>query len=281
MNGRRWRVQGLLPWIVVLCVAGAALPASGEMEVYHPKYRTGQDLEPMVQTVLGAEGRVAVDPHTGALILIGSTEGIAQALALLAIQDRRLRTVQIHHETRSVHDLEAQGLEIVWSAGGGSLRVGNVARPGGSGATVKIYDASRSGEGAHAGMVSVLEGEWGRIAEGSEMLVPTGSWRYPDAVRVSAESGLEVRPRILGDGRVRLDLRPFQARLDRSGAVAHSGAETTLVVTPGETAVVGSIGGAGSSDAGSPLGGVARTAGRRERLLLVTVALQEAGEPGR
>ena len=62
-----------------------------------------------------------------------------------------------------------------------------------------------------------------------EILLPIGSHRYPDAVRVAAESGIEVRPRVLGDGRVRLDLRPFQGRLRDDGSISYSGAETTLV----------------------------------------------------
>jgi len=247
------------------------------MEVYQPRHRTGEDLLPLAELALGAEGRAAVDPHTNALVLIGSGEAVAEALELLTLQDRRLRSVLVEHETRSASELEAAGFRVVWSVEGGPVRVGNVARPrGGSGAALVLRGRSASGAGSRVGTLRVLEGEWGRIAEGTEVLLPIGSHRYPDAVRVAAESGLEVRPRVLGDGRVRLDLRPFQGRLRHDGSIAYSGAETTLVVAPGETAVVGGLASQDAGRSGSLAGGASQGSGRREELLLVTVTLDDA-----
>ena len=266
----------LAPWIVVLF----ALPAFADMEVYHPRHRTGEDLRPLVEAALGPEGSVAVDGNTGALVLIGSGAAVAQALELLALQDRRLRTVFIQHETRTIRGLEAAGYRVAWSAGGDSLRIGNVEATR-SGAAV-VLDAHRgSGSGVQVSSLRVLEGEWGRIAQGSELLLPTGSHLHPDAVRVAAESGLEVRPRILGDGRVRLDLRPFQSRLRKDPAgvrpgavVAHQSATTTLVVTPGQPAVVGGIGQSGASTSRSIGSGMASGSGRRDSVLVVTVTVE-------
>ncbi len=275
------RSAASLRWLVLILVSVssfAAGSARAEMEVYHPKYRVAEDLVPMVEAVIGPEGRIAVDGHSGAMVLVGPAEAIAQALELLAIQDRKLRTVLIEHETRTASDLDATGARITWSAGGNSFRVGNVVRPGGgSGASVTLGDRHRRGSGSQVGVVRVLEGEWGRIARGSEVVLPTGSFRYPDAVRVAAESGLEVRPRILGDGRVRLDLRPFQARLGRGAVVHRSSADTTLVVAPGETAVVGGIGGVETMRSGSAVSGGVQRSGSADRLLLVTVTVD--GEP--
>jgi hypothetical protein len=254
-----------------------AVPAAADMEVYRPRHRTGEDLRPLVEAVLGPEGSVAVDGHTGALVVIGSAQAIAQAMQLLALQDRPLRTVLIQHETRTAAELESAGYRIAWSAGGDDLRVGNVESRE-SGAAVVIGEGSRRGEGRHASTLRVLEGEWGRIARGSEVLVPIGSHRYPDAVRVTADSGLEVRPRILGDGRVRLDLRPFRSRLRAGGAVEREGAATTLVVTPGRPAVVGGIGQAGHTTSGSVAGGASRSRGGHDSLLVVTVTVED--EPG-
>jgi type II secretory pathway component GspD/PulD (secretin) len=263
--------------LALLALTGLLAPvaARAEMEVYHPRHRTAEDLLPLAETALGAEGRVAVDPHTNALVLIGSDEAVAQALELLALQDRRLRSMLVEHETRSASELEAAGFRIVWSAGGGSVRVGNVVRPEASGGALVLHDRRASTTSSSVGALRVLEGEWGRIAQGSEILLPVGSHLHPDAVRVAAESGIEVRPRVLGDGRVRLDLRPFQGQLRDDGSIAYTGAETTLVVAPGETAVVGGI---ASQDAGrsrSLAGGTSQGSGRREELLLVTVTLDD------
>jgi Flp pilus assembly secretin CpaC len=254
----------------------AAASARAEMQVYHPKHRAAQDLVPLVEVALGADGRVAVDPHSNALVLIGSASGLAQALELLAIQDRRLRTVLIQHETRTASELATSGARVAWGAGGSGLRVGNVERgPESSGVAVRLRQGVRSGSGSEVGMVRVLEGEWARIASGTEMLLPIGSHHHPDAVRVAAESGLEVRPRVLGDGRVRLDLRPFQGALRPDGTVAHAGADTTLVVTPGETAVVGGLGGVRSTQSRSLLSGGGHGQQAQDRLLLVTVSLDD------
>jgi type II secretory pathway component GspD/PulD (secretin) len=270
-------VRRLLVLLALLSLAAPLAPAWAEMQVYQPRHRTAADLLPLAETALGLEGRVAVDPHSDALVLIGPADAVAQALELLALQDRRLRSVLVHHETRSAHDLESAGYRLVWSAGGGSVRVGNLARPG-EGAALGLYARSASGAGSQAGMVRVLEGEWARIAQGSEVLLPRGAERYPDAVRVAVDSGLEVRPRVLGDGRVHLDLRPFQGQLGRDGSISYSGADTVLVVAPGETAVVGGLARDESLRSGSLASGASRTSDRREELLLVTVTLDEPAD---
>lgn len=275
----RRRLHLALALVTLAALLAPAAPARAEMEVYQPRHRTAEDLLPLAETALGAEGRVAVDPQTNALVLIGSEEAVAQALELLGLQDRRLRSVLVQHETRSASELEASGYRVVWSVGSGIVRVGNVERPaGGSGAAKVLHGRSASGTGSRVGTLRVLEGEWGRIAEGAEALVPIGSLLYPDAVRVAAESGIEVRPRVLGDGRVRLDLRPFQGRLRRDGSIAYSGAETTLVVTPGETAVVGRLASEDSGRSGSLASGASKGSGWREELLLVTVTLDDASD---
>jgi type II secretory pathway component HofQ len=263
-------VKLLALWIALVF----AVPALADVEVYRPLHRAGADLVPLVEAALGPEGSVAVDGNTGALVMVGSAAAIAQALELLAVQDRPLRTVFIEHETRTLRDLEASGQRVVWSVGGGSLRVGNVESTG-SGASLRLGGRNDSRASHHGSALRVLEGEWGRISQGSEVLLPIGSARHPDAVRVAADSGLEVRPRILGDGRVRLDLRPFQARLRPGGAVAQRRATTTLVVTPGRPAVVGGIGRSGAGSTSALGGGSTRGAAHEDTLLVVWVTLDE------
>lgn len=260
----------LAPWIALLF----ALPALADMQVYRPLHRAGEDLVPLVEAALGPEGSVAVDGNTGALVMIGSAGAIAQALKLLAVQDRALRTVFIEHETRTLRDLEASGQRVAWSVGDGPLRVGNV-ESSRSGVSLQMGERRDARSGSHGSALRVLEGEWGRISQGSEVLLPIGSARYPGAVRVAADSGLEVRPRILGDGRVRLDLRPFEAKLHPGGVVSQQSATTTLVVVPGRPAVVGGIGRSASGSTSTLGGGGARGDARDESLLVVRVTLDE------
>jgi len=263
-------VRFLAPFVLLVF----ALPALADMQVYRPLHRTGEDLRPLVEAALGPEGSVALDGNTGALVMIGSADAIAQAMALLALQDRRLRTVFVQHETRTLAQLEASGQRVVWSAGGDRLRIGNVESTR-SGASVVLRASRGSKLGSHAASLRVLEGEWGRIAQGTEVQLPIGSYLYPDAVRVAADSGLEVRPRVLGDGRVRLDLRPFQSRLRPGGVVARQGAFTTLVVTPGQPAVVGGIGRASQSNSSARGFSASRGIGQRDSVLVVTVTVED------
>jgi len=57
-----------------------AAPARADMEVYRPRHRAGEDLVALVEVALGPDGSVAIDGNTGALVMIGSTAAVAQAL---------------------------------------------------------------------------------------------------------------------------------------------------------------------------------------------------------
>lgn len=261
----------ILRLLLVLTLLLASM-ASADVEVYRAQYRTADELLPLVEAALSEGGSVALDARTNSLVLVGTSTEISQALALLAVQDKRLRTVLIEHETQSATDLAAAGVSIAWSTSSGAVRVGNVPRRT-SGVSVRLGEGARRESGSQTATVRVLEGSWARIASGTEALVPIGTRRRPGAVLVGAESGLEVRPRILGDGRVRLDLRPFQGSLGRGGVVSRSGADTTLVVTPGDTTVVGGLDSSSSSQSSSLLSGSRKDQRQSQQLLLVTVTI--------
>jgi hypothetical protein len=132
------------------------------------------------------------------------------------------------------------------------------------------------------GVLRVLEGRTGELATGLEVpasAARSGPWGYEaSTVRVSAESGFLVTPRLLDGGRrVRLALEPFEARL--AGAtveglvVARSGASTAIELAPGETVVFGRLEEVLDARGVDPLAGAARLRGGAERLLLVRVEL--------
>ena len=262
---------------LALLVASLFAAAVGaDVEVYRARYRTAGELRPIVSVAMSEGGSVAVDANSNSLVLIGSKAEIAQALALLELQDQRLRTVSIALESRTREALEAAGFEIRWSIGADGVRVGNVwPPPGGSGVAIEAREESGRRRDTGRGSVAVLEGSWGRISSGSSVLVPIGGARHRSTAVVTAASGMEVRPRILGSGQIRLDLRPFQGSLGQAGVVRHSGLETTLVVTPGQTAVVGGLSGSGDTTSERFLTGAARADAQAEQLLLVTATIAE------
>lgn len=277
---RRRYARGMPPMRCVRALAAALLlvagelalagPARAETEVYRPRHRLAAELLPLVETALGAGGRAVIDPGSNALVLIGTPEALAEARALLAELDRALRNVEVRYAQKTRAELEAAGIEVRWRADVGPVRIGNAVRRG-PGADVRVLGRDDERDGSLAGRVRVLEGHTGRIETGSLVATETGGRWHRHTELVDASSGFEVTARILADGRVRLALRPYGARPTADGRIATSGAETTLVLEPGETAVVGGLDRAAVQRTDRALSGSIRAEGREETLLLVRV----------
>jgi type II secretory pathway component HofQ len=269
--------------IALLCLLLAASAAAQVTHVYQTKHRDPEELAPLVESVLGPESRVIADRRTNLLVLSGSRQGVATALALLERLDVKPRSVLIRYESRGAHDLTAQGAEVRWSAGSGGVRIGNVRWPGErSGVAVRVGERSARGTSTLAGELRILEGRSGRISTGTSMPVPLRRvTETPHRRRVeqgtqyvTAESGFEARPRILGDGRIELTLRPFDASIRADGSVAGTGAETIVMLDPGKSVAVGGILREASERSRSALSGGGTSAGTDETLLLVTAEVE-------
>jgi len=259
MDGRRargshraLRVAGTLAsaWLVALAalIAPAARDASaedgapGRAQVYACQYRVADELLPLAQTILAGEGQAVVDRGTNSIVLIGPPATVADAMALLAKQDRKARTILVHYASRSVRALEAAGVRIAWRAGSGSASIGTATfPPGTTGIVASVGAREAQGEGRFAGTLRIVEGRSGRIVTGQSVPITTrGRWTERTEY-VTAESGFDTRARVLGDGRVQVDLAPIQSTLRRDGSVAFMGGDTSLILTPGETVVLGNI----------------------------------------
>jgi hypothetical protein len=255
-------------------VQGAA--GAPQAEVYRVQHRSAEELLPYAEAALGGEGRVVVDAGTNSLVLLSEREDlIRSALALLAAQDRALRTVVLDYASRRASELEAEGIRIDWGVATGALRIGNLIVP--SGATrVRVApgaEAARS-SASRGGTLRILEGHAARIAMGETAAIRAGAGWNQTTLLVPADSGLEARARVLGDGRVQLELRPFEARLRGDGRVETSEAATTLVVESGRTVVVGGLeqsNGAASLDA---FAGAGRERTRDESVLTITAHVE-------
>jgi type II secretory pathway component GspD/PulD (secretin) len=269
--------------IALLCLLLAASAAAQVTQVYQTKHRDPEELAPLVEAVIGPESRVVADRRTNLLVLSGSRQGIATALALLERLDVKPRTVLIRYESRGANELGAQGAEVRWSAGAGGVRIGNVRWPGErDGVAVRLDERSAQGSSALAGQLRILEGQSGRIATGTSMPVPLR--RVTETPRrrrveqgtqyVTAESGFEARPRILGDGRIELRLRPFDASVRADGSIAGTGAETIVMLDPGRSVAVGGILRDASARSGGALSGGGASAGSEQTLLIVTADVE-------
>ena len=265
-----------LSLLAALCVCALApRDARAEARVYRVQHRPAEELAPLVETLLAGRGSVAVDERTNSLVIVGEPEVLAEVVPLVGQQDRPLPSVVVHYRSQRRSDLEAQGVRIAWRVDAGSLQIGNVILPGDD-TRVLVRPEARSDEraGELAGSLRLLPGRSGRIATGSLIPFRVGPPWWEGTELVAVESGFEVTPRLLGDKRVQLELRPFEARPGPGGSVQQFGAETALEVEPGQTVALGGLSRESEGSGRDAFGGVGRERASEERVLLVRVELE-------
>jgi hypothetical protein len=258
--------------LALLC----AMPAHAERatHVYRAKHRVAQELLPIAQAGLGDAGSAVVDPGTNSLVLIGDPAAIEAALALLAAQDQRPRTVVLRYESRALSELEASGVRVEWSVRSGGVRVGNARFPGGaSGLALRLRERSNRETGSFSGQLRLLDGASGRISTGSALPIVRRGRRGATTELLRAESGFETRARVLGDGRVRVQLSPFETQPGAGRSLEVTAAETEVELASGETAVIGEIAASASEQSDSPASRD-ESETREERVLLLTATLE-------
>jgi hypothetical protein len=245
---------------------GPAQAAAQEtLKIYHARHRSAAELARLAEAALGGNGRVAVDERTASLVLAGDPAAVERALELLAAQDVPLRTLRLHYALRRAAELEAAGVAVRWGVSAGGFRIGTLPGPE-SGVEVGLGATSRRGRESFRSELRLVEGGSGLILTGEALPVAySGQW-LAGVDYVPADSGFEAQASVLGDGRVRVALRPFAGRFE-AGALRYTEAASEVIVAPGETIVVGSTARSGSDRSfGSAGGGIARA---NEELLLL------------
>jgi len=267
---------------VLLVLSMGLLPATAGADrraaAYKVKYRVAEELLPVAEAALAGTGSVALDRGTNSLVLIGDPGAVTQALELLATQDRRLRTVVLRYDTTHVRDLEALGFDVDWTAEAGDFRIGNLRRPrrpgSGSSVDVRVDEAARRLADSFTGTIRATEGSRTQIATGTSVPYTTVGRHGPNTRYVTATTGFEADPRILGDGRVQVDLAAFAGRLGRGATVERTHASTLVVLTPGETMAVAGIDRSRRVEEASALSGVGSESHHDEALLLLRADIE-------
>ncbi len=234
------RVASLATLLLALALTARAEPPA--VEIHRPRHRPAVELVSMAQAALGGEGTATADPATNSLVLVGSRAAVDRALALVKAQDRARPTVVVHWRARDQAELAAAGVEVDWGLRTGSLRVGTVVYPENRvGVEARVLRTER--ERRLEGTLRLLDGEVGEIAQGRSVPVTTrDAWGASATAFVEARQGFRVRPRVLGNGRVRIEIDPMDAQVDAAGRTRFAGASTTVEVRPGEEMVIGSLG---------------------------------------
>jgi hypothetical protein len=237
----RFRLAASL--VALVALAAAVQAAERKLQIYRPLTRSAAELLAPAQAALGDGGSAAIDAGTNALVLIGDEQAVAAALGVLAQLDRPLATVVLHYESERLEDLTARGIRVAWSVSAGSFRVGNVHAPPGTDLVAVRPFADRSERRSSlAGMLRVQDGQVGRIETGTAVPIvhQVSPWESQLGF-VSAASGFEARPQLQGDGRVRVELQPFEGAVERGGVVRSGGAATEVTLQPGEILAIGGL----------------------------------------
>ncbi len=260
-----------------MLLAPAAL-AERAVVLYSAKHRSAADLLPLAAAALEPAGSATLDAGTSRLILVGERAAVDQALALLEASDQRLRTVVLHHVSRRSSELSRSGVDIRWSVHSGNVRVGNLGvRDPGTRVVVEPSAGSRKGSSETTGTLRVLEGGRAVIATGTTVPVRSrGAW-HDTTVLVSARTGVEARPTILGDGRVQIEVTPFEGDVSDRGVARVTSSSTSVVVMPGETIAIAGLGRGGATRQRGT-GGAGRESESDDLVLLIRVEIEGAAD---
>jgi hypothetical protein len=141
---------------------------------------------------------------------------------------------------------------------------------------VRPFDDRTERRGKLAGMLRLQDGQAGRIETGSELPIVThvSPWQAQVGI-VSATSGFEARPQLLGDGRVRVAIQPFEGSLEPGGVVRTHGAAAEVTVRSGETVAIGGVTQSGEQRSRG-LGGASREARYEDWVLLLRAEVEGA-----
>ena len=260
--------------------------AAGGFEIYVPRNRPAEELAPLVQAMLAGQGSAVADPHSGKIVLSGSPEAIAGALAALRELDQTVRQYRVESQTSTREALEGESASLEGWIEAGDLRIGRVIGPEGMRLRASAGDA-RSRERFDATVV-VMEGRSAEIWTGADHPVTTrtveraGPYsRVTESTQlVPVRSGFRVRPRSSGPAAIEVEITPIVQELGPDGSIRETGSSTQIRVRPGESMAIAGVTGLGTSAEVELPRGARRESGASETLLLVRVTPLDDAAPG-
>jgi hypothetical protein len=237
-------------WLVAFAMFVATDATAGDREIvlYEPGHRVADELLPLAQTVLGDSGSATLDAATNSILLVGPEADVAQAVEILRAQDRAPRTIVVYQEWLRRAELRESGIDVRWEVARGDLRMGTI-RPPASGDRIAIqtYAAFRSEHEQRAERLTLIEGASARIETGT--IVPYPESRAKTARRdaptsrgiawIDVSSGLTTSARVLGNGRIHLELSPIRSALGPT--ILRVSATTVIELELGEMRVIAGV----------------------------------------
>lgn len=215
-------------WLCAFLVLAAMMPArfalSGEVAVIEVKYRRAAELEPIIKSLLSADGKVTVSQRTNSFVIVDSPEAIQRVHAYLERFDRAVEQVRIN--VRFHTDGEDNERTV---AAGGRVSNDNVSIAAGGrkkdGVDVSVRDRRYRRQSYSKAFVVAMSGSPAYIRSGYQIPYNRSTTfhkrygpRYGTVTWQNVESGFEVTPTIVGD-RVHLKIVPRLSYDHRQDAV--------------------------------------------------------------
>lgn len=233
----------LLPVILGL-LGSVAVQAAPRTEILPLHYRSADELLPLVQSLLGSEGRVSA--YGNQLIVNAEPDKLAELQELLQQLDTRPRRLLISVDSQQERSANRQGYRV-----DGSIDAGNVEIVGGRGEhhgrdEVRIIKRSSRGTDSSLQQVQATEGYPAQIMVGQSVPLTSygrDDYGYPREYTEyrDVNRGFEVVASVQGDS-VQLSIRSQQDRLgNRSGVIDTQSTDTRISGRLGEWIDLGGI----------------------------------------
>ncbi|MES2821440.1 MAG: secretin N-terminal domain-containing protein [Pseudomonadota bacterium] len=253
---------------------GLSLPLLAATELIPLNYRTAEDVMPVVQSVLGNEGRVS--PYGNQLVINASPEKIQEIRQLLEQMDTQPKRLLITVDTAEGSNRTDSGYQVNGSAsvGGVEIEAGQGERHGRD--SVRIIDRSTASRDGGTQQVQATEGYPALIQVGQSVPLTTqGTDAYGQVYQGTqyrnVTRGFYVTASLTGD-QVHLSISSNNDRLSQSqpGAIDIQSTETRVSGRLGEWISLGGV----SEQSSSTRDGILQrrsTQGREDMSLRVKV----------
>lgn len=223
-------------------------PCRAETVIIPIQFRSVSEVLPIVEDLLSINGKASADERTNSLIIIDSDESIQNIRTFLARFDKPARQARIRLRFDEVGSSEDRSVTVDGSVSGKRWGISKGKRRK-DGIDIRLQDREQRQQGQSEYFVNVISGSWAYIMVGKDILYRE-RWidlcsRYAGydigVVFQSIESGMEVRPIIVGD-RADIEIIPrisHGVSGREKGIIRFTRASTRLSVPLGQWTTIG------------------------------------------
>ena len=233
-------------FLTLIVLFATAVAWAQSLEVIELKYRTAEEVIPILQPLVESGGALSGRDYT--LFVRTSAANLAQLRGAVEQIDRKPRQLLVSVRKSTAEELQREGIDVSGTVQRGRSSA-SVNEPPGTRPGVSVRGTSQDHRSSGGGVssVSVLEGASAFISSGTSvpivttMIAGTGrrSWAGTSTEYRNLTSGFLVTPRVSGDGVV-LDIEQREEKV-QNGAIRNQNLTTQISARMGEWIRLGGI----------------------------------------